>query len=148
MKFSNVLKVFGAAALVAGLTPYRITRDEETGEKKVRALFWEATSGSKIEGEEKDRSVRLGFFSPVEQSDSDEPHFFADELTVEYTREDAAETPEEEEITEDAAADGDEPETEAAADTEDSEEAVEEDAAEEAAETPEKETNTENSEEL
>ena len=33
MKFSNVLKVFGAAALVAGLTPYRITRDEETGEK-------------------------------------------------------------------------------------------------------------------
>ena len=89
MKLSNVLKVFGAAALVAGLTPYRITRDEETGEKKVRALFWEATSGPKSEGEEKDLAVHLGFFSPVARDD-DEPHFFADELTVEYTREESA----------------------------------------------------------
>lgn len=86
MKLSNVLKAFGAAALVAGLTPYRITRDEETGEKKVRALFWEAASGPKTEGEERNLSVHLGFFSPVEQDD--EPHFFADEITVEYTRED------------------------------------------------------------
>jgi hypothetical protein len=87
MKFSNVLKVFGAAALVAGLTPYRITRDEETGEKKYRALFWEATTGPQAEGEEKDLSVHLGFFSPTEKDD-EEPHFFADELTVEYTKED------------------------------------------------------------
>lgn len=96
MKLSNVLKVFGAAALVAGLTPYRITRDEETGEKKVRALFWEATSGPSAEGEEKDLSVHLGFFSPVEQED-DEPHFFADELTVEYSREETEAPAEEEE---------------------------------------------------
>jgi len=103
MKLSNVLKVFGAAALVAGLTPYRITRDEETGEKKVRALFWEATSGPKTEDEEKNLSVHLGFFSPVEQEE-DEPHFFADELTVEYSREEPAPDedpmPEEEEAAE------------------------------------------------
>lgn len=98
MKLSNVLKVFGAAALVAGLTPYRITRNEETGEKKVRALFWEATSGPKVEGEEKDLSVHLGFFSPVQQDD-EEPHFFADELTVEYTREEPSEEAAEEEAT-------------------------------------------------
>ena len=101
MKLSNVLKVFGAAALVAGLTPYRITRDEETGEKKVRALFWEASRGPKVEGEESDLSVHLGFFSPVEKED-DEPHFFADELTVEYTRE-VTETPEETKETAEAA---------------------------------------------
>lgn len=99
MKFSNVLKVFGAAALAAGLTPYRITRDEETGEKKVRALFWEATSGPNMEGEEKNLTVHLGFFSPAAQED-EEPHFFADELTVEYTRTESESSKAEEEVSE------------------------------------------------
>lgn len=85
MKLSSVFKVFGAAALVAGLTPYRVTKDEETGEKKYRALFWEAASGPKEEDGEKDVTFRVGFFSPMEK-DEDEPHFFADELTVEYTK--------------------------------------------------------------
>lgn len=134
MKLSNVLKVFGAAALVAGLTPYRITRDEETGEKKVRALFWEATSGPKTEGEEKDLSVHLGFFSPVAQDD-DEPHFFADELTVEYTREGSA--PEAEETVEEEQAAAAEAEEAPAA------EEVEEAAAEpETAEEPEEAKDT------
>lgn len=133
MKFSNVLKVFGAAALVAGLTPYRITRDEETGEKKVRALFWEATSGPKTEGEEKDLTVHLGFFSPVEQED-DEPHFFADELTVEYTREET-EAPKAEESAEAETAAADEaPAAETAEAEEETAEAAEAEEAEEESE--------------
>lgn len=136
MKLSNVLKVFGAAALVAGLTPYRITRDEETGEKKVRALFWEATSGPNVEeGEEKALSVHLGFFSPVAQED-DEPHFFADELTVEYTREESA--PEAEEPAEEEKAPAEEAEAPAAEKAE---------AAAEAAEEPEEAKDSEASEE-
>lgn len=128
MKLSNVLKVFGAAALVAGLTPYRITRDEETGEKKVRALFWEATSGPNVEeGEEKALSVHLGFFSPVAQED-DEPHFFADELTVEYTREESA--PEAEEPAEEEKAPAEEAEAAAEA-AEEPEEAKDSEASEE-----------------
>ena len=85
MKLSSVFKVFGAAALVAGLTPYRVTKDEETGEKKYRALFWEAASKPVEDGEEKGVTFRVGFFSPAVR-DEEEPHFFADELTVEYTQ--------------------------------------------------------------
>ena len=85
MKLSSVFKVFGAAALIAGLTPYRVTKDEETGEKKYRALFWEAASGPKDAGMEKEMTFHVGFFSPTVK-DEEEPHFFADELTVEYTQ--------------------------------------------------------------
>lgn len=84
MKLSDVLKVFGTAAVIAGLTPYRVTKNERTGEKKIRALFWEVTSG-KSDDIVRDISVNVGFFSPLVRDD-DEAHLFADELTVEYSK--------------------------------------------------------------
>ena len=37
-------KVLGLGALVAGLTPYKVEKDEETGEKSYQALLWRITS--------------------------------------------------------------------------------------------------------
>ena len=42
MKISSVLKVLGAAAAVAALTPYQVEKDEETGVTTMRALLWGA----------------------------------------------------------------------------------------------------------
>lgn len=57
-------KVLGITAAVAALAPYRINKDEETGEKKVEALLWRATAAPK-DGEEKvSVDVSFGFQSP------------------------------------------------------------------------------------
>ena len=42
MKISKVLKVLGAAAAVAALTPYQVERDEESGVTTLKALLWGA----------------------------------------------------------------------------------------------------------
>lgn len=42
MKISNVLKVLGAAAAVAALTPYKVEKDDETGATTLKALLWGA----------------------------------------------------------------------------------------------------------
>ena len=56
-------KVLGITAAVAALTPYRMGKDEETGEKKVEALLWRATAGPK-DGEEMAVDIKFGFNSP------------------------------------------------------------------------------------
>lgn len=119
MKLSNVLKVFGAAALLGSLVPYRVTTDEDTGEKKYRALLWEAIRAPQDDGAEKNLSVHVGFFNPLSD---DEAHMYADDLTVEYI-------PDEEDVPADEPADETEMEPEETAE-EIVEEAVE-DAAEE-----------------
>ena len=54
----KIWKVLGVAALAVGFTPYRVEKDEETGEKKVQALLWKMTRN--------------------------EAHLFSDDLNVEY----------------------------------------------------------------
>ena len=76
----NFWKVLGVAALAVGLTPYKVEKDEERGEKRYQALLWQATVSSG-EGEEKKVDVNLGFKSPADK----EAHLFSDELSVEYS---------------------------------------------------------------
>ena len=75
----HVWKVLGAAALIAGLSPYRVTTDKASGDKKIRALLWKATYGG--DPENKGLSLNFGFFPPNEE---EEAHLFADELVVHY----------------------------------------------------------------
>ena len=75
----NFWKVLGVAALAVGLTPYKVEKDEERGEKRYQALLWQATV-SPGEGEEKKVDVNLGFKSPADN----EAHLFSDELSVAY----------------------------------------------------------------
>ena len=44
------LKVLGAAALIAGLTPYQVEKNEETGERKVKALLWQVSRKQRRQG--------------------------------------------------------------------------------------------------
>ena len=78
----KVLKILGITAAVAALTPYRIHKDKETGEKKVEALLWRATAAPK-DGEEKmTLDVSVGFQSPFTPK-SEEP-LFEEELVAEF----------------------------------------------------------------
>ena len=72
-------KALGVTALAVGLSPYRVTLDKSTGEKKIRALLWKATCGSRSSG--RGLSLDFGFFPPNEE---EEAHLFADELVVHY----------------------------------------------------------------
>ena len=73
-------KVLGAAALAASVIPYRVRRDEETGETRYQALLWQATRTPQ-EGDKDLLDINIGLQKPQE----DEPHLFSDELCVEYT---------------------------------------------------------------
>lgn len=68
------LKVLGITAAVAALAPYRIGRDEETGEKKVEALLWRATATPGGGDERMSVDVSFGFQSPFAPK-SGEPLF-------------------------------------------------------------------------
>ena len=74
----HVWKALGVAALLAGLSPYRVTTDTATGDKKIRALLWKVTYGGQ---EKKGLTLSFGFFPPNEE---EEPHLYADELVVHY----------------------------------------------------------------
>lgn len=78
----KIWKVLGVAALAIGLTPYRVEKDEETGEKKVQALLWQMTRRP-IEEEKEEVSISFGFHSPA--CKEDEAHLFSEDLSVEYT---------------------------------------------------------------
>lgn len=54
----KVWKVLAAAAAVVALTPYKVDRDEETGETKVKALFWGAKYTPKTD--ESDAKIDVG----------------------------------------------------------------------------------------
>lgn len=72
-------KVLGAAALAIGLTPYKVEKNEETGENSYQALLWQMTS-KPGEGEEKRKiDVELGFKAPDK-----EVHLFSNGLRVAY----------------------------------------------------------------
>ena len=80
----NFWKVLGIAALAVGLTPYKVEKDEETGENRYQALLWQATRVKKEMGEDKGEiNITLGFNSPFQQEE--EAHLFSDELSVEYS---------------------------------------------------------------
>ena len=85
-------KVLGLGALVAGLTPYKVEKDEETGEKSYQALLWRITSAPIGEDKKIDIGINLGegtltskLMNAAERKD--EPHLFSDELCVEYAGE-------------------------------------------------------------
>ena len=83
-------KILGLGALAVGLTPYKVEKNEETGESSYQALLWRISS-TPGEGENKRAiDINLGegtltskLLSAVEKAE--EPHLFSDELCVEYT---------------------------------------------------------------
>lgn len=90
----NFWKVLGVAALAVGLTPYKVEKDEETGENKYQALLWQAKREKKDgENEKGELNITLGFYSPFQQQE--EAHLFSEDLSVEYAvpkAQEAAET--------------------------------------------------------
>ena len=77
-----LLKVLGAAALVAGLTPYSVKKNEESSETTYQALLWKMTSRPNPEEEtKKDYTLTLSFNPPeFKTKKSAEAEMFADHL--------------------------------------------------------------------
>ena len=78
----KLLTALGAAALIAGVVPYRYTKDEETGEQKIQALFWKAVR-TPVAGEKDKTTLNIGLISPFERKEG-EKEIFAEGVTVEY----------------------------------------------------------------
>ena len=83
-------KILGLGALAVGLTPYKVEKNEETGEKSYQALLWRITSAPIGEDKKIDIGINLGegtltskLMDALEKKD--EHHLFSDELSVEYT---------------------------------------------------------------
>lgn len=82
-------KILGLGALAVGLTPYKVEKNEETGENSYQALLWRITSMPGEDGEKRAIGISLGegtltskLMEAVEKKE--EPHLFSDELSVEY----------------------------------------------------------------
>lgn len=95
-------KILGLGALAVGLTPYKVEKNEETGEKSYQALLWRITSAPAGEDKKIDIGINLGegtltskLMNATERKD--EPHLFSDELCVEYAGGEAVEAAEAEE---------------------------------------------------
>ena len=95
-------KILGLGALAVGLTPYKVEKNEETGEKSYQALLWRITSAPAGEDKKIDIGINLGegtltskLMNAAERKD--EPHLFSDELGVEYAGGEAVEAAEAEE---------------------------------------------------
>ena len=132
-------KILGLGALAVGLTPYKVDKNEETGEKSYQALLWKGTvgpgSGNDKTNIDIDLGINLGEGTLTSKlmggaKKAEEPHLFSDELCVEYTggESEAVEAAEEEAA-----------EEEVAAVTEEAAEAVEAEETPEVPETPETE---------
>lgn len=98
-------KVLGFAALAAGLTPYKVEKNEETGEKSYQALLWRITSTPDDEKKKIDIGINLGEGTLTSKlmaakEKKEEPHLFSDELCVEYAGSDEETAGEAEETTE------------------------------------------------
>jgi len=78
----TLLKVLGAAALVAGLTPYSVKKNEETSETTYQALLWKMTTRPNAEEEtKKDYDLTIAFNPPaIKTKKSAEAEMFADHL--------------------------------------------------------------------
>ena len=79
MKISNALKVLGAAAALAAITPYQVERDEETGVTSMKALLWGAKLTPATEETGRDLNVVLGLNVPKRLGGKDETELFADD---------------------------------------------------------------------
>ena len=95
-------KILGLGALAVGLTPYKVEKNEETGEKSYQALLWRITSAPAGEDKKIDIGINLGegtltskLMNAAERKD--EPHLFSDELCAEYAGGEAVEAAEAEE---------------------------------------------------
>ena len=78
MKISKVLKVLGAAAAVAALTPYQVEKDEETGVTSLKALIWGARYTPATEEAGRDLNLIFGLHIPKLPGRKDESELFAD----------------------------------------------------------------------
>ena len=84
----TIWKLLGAA-LVVGLTPYKVEKDEETGGKSYQSLLWRITSAPGEGEKQVDIGINLGEGTLTSRllnaAREEEPHLFSDELCVEYT---------------------------------------------------------------
>lgn len=89
-----IWKILGAA-LVVGLTPYKVEKNEETGEKSYQSLLCRITSTPGEGEKEKNIGINLGegTLTSLLHNQAEEPHLFSDELCVEYTGAPVAEEP-------------------------------------------------------
>ena len=87
---SAIWKLLGAAAALAGLAPYKVNKDEETGEVKVKALLWNATYAPATEEKDKTVDVHFGLNVPGKEKKEDETHIYTDDVTVSYAAEEKA----------------------------------------------------------
>lgn len=65
----KALKILGISALVAGLIPYKVKKDDETGELQIRALLWGVSRGPKDSEEGDELQVSLGIDLNDEEED-------------------------------------------------------------------------------
>lgn len=82
-------KVLGAA-LAVGLTPYKVEKNEETGEKSYQALLWRITSAPGKDEKQLNIDINLEEGTLTSKllnavDPAQEHHLFSDELCVEYT---------------------------------------------------------------
>lgn len=83
-------KVLGLTALAAGLTPYKVEKDPETGERSYQSLLVRVTSApGQEEGEKRRIGINLGEGTLTSKlldmtEKKEEPHLFSDEISVEY----------------------------------------------------------------
>ena len=85
-------KVLSAAALVAGLAPYKVEKDEASGKTTYQALLWRGSTSEK-DGE-KHFGIDLGEGTLTQAlrekaAAKEEAHLFTDELTVDFSRSEA-----------------------------------------------------------
>ena len=72
----KIWKILGAAALVAGLTPYRVEYDIETDEKTFQALLWKLTTRPSADLDDKRQiTLDVGFHKPIDS----EAYMFEDD---------------------------------------------------------------------
>ena len=83
-------KLLGAT-LAIGLTPYKVEKNEETGEKSYQALLWRITSAPGESEGQREIGINLGEgtltgkLADIVEKKGEETHLFSDELCVEYT---------------------------------------------------------------
>ena len=83
-------KLLGAT-LAIGLTPSKVEKNEETGEKSDQALLWRITSAPGESEGQREIGINLGEgtltgkLADVIEKKNEETHLFSDELCVEYT---------------------------------------------------------------
>ena len=76
----TIWKVLGAVAVVASLTPYKVHRDEETGERTIEALLWKVCTQPDETGKDQLAYVSVGLHIPEKAKTPEETMFADDEM--------------------------------------------------------------------